>query len=56
VGSGALSVRLWTPFGGAGAALGGAVRALLAAPLGVPGKALRLRRPRGYQACLRRPL
>jgi len=43
VGSGALSMRLWAPSGGAGAALGGAVRALSAAPLGVPGKALRLR-------------
>jgi len=31
------------------------VRALSAAPLGVPGKALRLRRPGGYQARLRRP-
>jgi len=55
VGSGAWSVRLWAPSGGAGAALGGAVRALSAAPLGVPGKALRLRRPGGYQARLRRP-
>jgi len=55
VGSGAWSVRLWAPSGGAGAALGDAVRALSAAPLGVPGKALRLRRPGGYQARLRRP-
>ena len=31
------------------------MRALSAAPLGVPGKALRLRRPGGYQARLRRP-
>jgi len=31
------------------------VRALSAAPLGVPGKALRLRWPGGYQARLRRP-
>jgi len=31
------------------------VRALSAAPLGVPGKALRLRRPGGYQARLQRP-
>ena len=55
MGSGAWSVRLRAPSGGAGAALGGAVRALSAAPLGVPGKALRLRRPGGYQARLRRP-
>ena len=31
------------------------MRALSAAPLGVPGKALRLRRPGGYQVRLRRP-
>jgi len=31
------------------------VRALSAAPLGVPGKALRLRWPGGYQARLHRP-
>jgi len=31
------------------------VRALSAASLGVPGKALRLTRPGGYQARLRRP-
>jgi len=55
VGSGAWSLRLWAPSGGAGAALRGAVRALSAAPLGVPGRALRLRRPGGYQARLRRP-
>jgi len=55
VGSGALSVRLWAPSGGVRAALGGVVRALSAAPLGVPGKALRLRWPGGYQAHLRRP-
>jgi len=55
VGSGVLSVRLWAPSGCAGAALGGAVRALWARPLGVPGKALRPRWPAGYQARLRRP-
>jgi len=55
VGSGAWSVRLWAPSGGAGAALGGAVRALPAAPLGVPGKALRLKWPGGYQALLHMP-
>jgi len=43
--SGALSVRLWAPSGGAEAALGGAVRALSAAPLAVPGKAPLLRWP-----------
>jgi len=31
------------------------VRALSATPLGVPGKALRLRWPGGYQARLRKP-
>jgi len=55
VGSGAWSVRLWAPSGGAGAALGGVVRALSATPLGVPGKALRQRWPGGYQGRLRRP-
>jgi len=55
VGSGVLSVRLWAPSGCAGAALGGAVRALWVRPLGVPGKALRPRWPAGYQARLRRP-
>jgi len=55
VGSGSWSVRLWAPSGGAEAALGGAVRALSAAPLWVPGKALRLRWPAGYHARLRRP-
>ena len=55
MGSGAWSVRLWAPSGGAGAALGGAVRAFSATPLGVPGKALRLRWPGGYQARLRSP-
>jgi len=55
VGSGALSVRLWAPSGGAGAALGSVVRALSATPLGVPGKALRQKWPGGYQARLRRP-
>jgi len=55
VGSGALSVRLRAPSGGAGAALGGGVGALSAAPLGVPGKTLRLRWPGGYQTRLRRP-
>jgi len=53
--SGAFSVRLWAPSEGAGAPLGGAVRAWSAAPLRVPGKALRLRWPGGYQARLRRP-
>ena len=53
--SGVLSVRLRAPSGGAGAALGGAVRALWARPVGVPGKALRPRWPAGYQARLRRP-
>ena len=56
MGSGVLSVRLWAPSGGAGAALGGAVRALWARPLGVPGKALRSRWPARYQARLRRPV
>jgi len=55
VGSGTLSVRLWAPSGGAGAALEGVVRALSATPLGVPGKALRQRWPGGYQARLRKP-
>jgi len=55
VGSGVFSVRLWAPAGCAGAALGGAVRALWARLLGVPGKALRPRWPAGYQARLRRP-
>ena len=55
MGSGVLSVRLWAPYGGAGAALGGAVPALLARSLGVPGKALRPRGPLGYQAHLRMP-
>ena len=54
MGSAALSVRLWAPSGGAGAALGPAVRALSAAPLGVPGKAPRLRWPEGYQTRLPR--
>jgi len=55
VGSGTLSVTLWAPSGGAGAALEGVVRALSATPLGVPGKALRQRWPGGYQARLRKP-
>jgi len=50
-----LIVRLWAPSGCAGAAMRGAVRALWARPLGVPGKALRPRWPAGYQARLRRP-
>jgi len=50
-----LSVRLWAPAACAGAAMGGAVRALWARPLAVPGKALRPRWPAGYQARLRRP-
>ena len=55
MGSGVLSVRLWAPSECAGAALGGAVWALWARPLGVRGKALRPRWPAGYQARLRRP-
>jgi len=55
VGSGTLCVGLWAPSWGAGAALGGAVRALSAAPSGVPGKALWLRWHGGYEARLRRP-
>jgi len=50
-----LSVRLWAPSEGAGAALAGAVRALSAAPLRVSGKPLRLRWPGGLLARLRRP-
>ena len=48
-------MKLWASFGGARAALGAGLRALSAAPLGVPGMALRPRWPGGYQARLRTP-
>jgi len=48
-------VRLWAPCRGAGAALKSAARALSAAPLKGPEKALRLRWSGGYHARLYRP-